>query len=135
MITIPTHSMPLPVDPDANVYLIQQPKPRKSDGWMPDLQPATRFGRLITVMQAGETAWTNPDEAARKLKDEYSQFDPTRDFLLWTNFGDPCVLWLTIMVLVGMGHRSLSFLYWSRGKGPGGMTNENGYYFPIKCEV
>lgn len=116
------------------VYIIQQPRP-KDGGWVPNFEPATQYGKLDFIFDCGDRAYADPLAAKKKICSRMAKFDPEKDFLLWANFGDPATCWLTIMVLVAAGHKRLKFLYWSRGKSTEGMSNENGFYFPVELSV
>lgn len=118
----------------SRVFIIQQPRP-KGDGWVPNFEPATQYGRLEFVFDAGDRAYADPTEAKKKAASRLSDFHADKDFLLWANFGDPATLWLTIMLLVAIGNKKLKFLYWSRGRQAGVMSNEAGFYFPVELDV
>lgn len=115
------------------VYVIQQPRP-KPGGWVPNLEPATKYGKLEFVFDADDRAYTAPSDARAKLAGKLRNFNPDTDSLLWANFGDPATLWLTIMHLVAGGHQHLRFLYWSRGRVGDHMSNDIGYYFPVELD-
>lgn len=118
----------------STVYIIQQPRP-KDNGWTPNFEPATKYGKLATIFDSSERTYADPTAARKKLLSRLAKFDSNKDYLLWANFGDPASLWLTIMVLVATGRTKIKFLYWSRGKGATGMSNENGFYFPVELDV
>jgi len=118
----------------STVFIIQQPRP-KEDGWTPNFEPATKYGNLAFIFEANDRTYADPSSARKKALAKLKDFDSDHDYLLWANFGDPASLWLTIMVLVAQGHRRLKFLYWSRGKSAEGMSNENGFYFPVELDV
>ena len=120
---------------NSTVYVIQQPRPRATDGWVPNLEPATKYGAIKFIFDAEDKPHLDPTAALRKAMTRLKEFDSEKDFLCWTNFGDPASMWLTIMMLAGTGHNSLTFLYWSRGKGKHGMSNENGFYFPVELSI
>lgn len=118
----------------STVFIVQKPRP-KDDGWVPNFEPATKYGKLDYIFEAGDRTYADPASAKKKICSRLASFNSEHDFLLWSNFGDPASLWLTIMVLVAEGHRRLKFLYWSRGKSTEGMSNENGFYFPVELDV
>lgn len=118
----------------STVYIIQQPRP-KENGWTPNFEPATKYGKLATVFDAGDRAYADPTSARKKIVTKLANFGSEKDFLLWANFGDPACLWLTIMTLVATGRTKIKFLYWSRGKSATGMSNDNGFYFPVELDV
>jgi len=117
------------------VYIFQQPRPRKSDGWVPNLEPATKYGKLKFIFDAEDKPHLDPSAALTKAVARLKDFDAEKDYLCWTNFGDPASQWLVIMLLSGRGNNLLRFLYWSRGKGANGMSAENGYYFPVELSI
>lgn len=123
----------MPAD-KSTVYVIQQPRP-KADGWTPNFEPATKYGKLDHIFDAGDRIYADPSSAKKKVLARLEKFDAENDFLLWSNFGDPASVWLTIMCLVAKGNLRLKFLYWSRGKSAEGMSNENGFYFPVELDV
>jgi hypothetical protein len=119
----------------STVYVIQQPRPRASDGWQPNLQPATEFGKIEFVFDGGDRAYADPQAARVKARNRLVHFDSSRDYLCWANYGDPACCWIVIMTLVSLGHQKLRFLYWSRGRLGDKMSNANGFYVPIELEV
>jgi hypothetical protein len=103
---------------------------------MPNFEPATKYGRLETLFESSDRTFADPSAAKKKVLAKLANFNPETDYLLWANFGDPASLWLTIMVLVARGYTKLKFLYWSRGRAPGGtMSNDSGFYFPVELDV
>jgi hypothetical protein len=117
------------------VFIIQHPKPRAKDGWQPDLSPAANYGQLRFVFDADDKIYADPATAMKKAVERLKEFDAETDFLCWTNFADPAGLWLVIQLLAAGGCKKLRYLYWSRGKRAGGMTNDAGYYFPVEIDV
>lgn len=131
---MPTSSAP-PVESTSTVFVIQQPRPKTGEKWVPNLQPATQFGKLEFIFEASDRIYADPTEGRKKAAARLADFDSDRDYLLWTNFGDPAALWLVIMLLTLGGHKRLRFLYWSRGRATtGGMSTENGFYFPVDLD-
>ena len=121
---------------DPKVFVIQKAKPRASDGWMPNLEPATKYGAIHFIFDADDRPHLDPSTCLKKATFALRGFDPAQDYLCWSMSGDPASMWLVIMILAGTGANSLNFLYWSRGKSEDGrMTNENGYYFPITLSI
>ncbi len=113
------------------VFIIQQPRP-KSDGWVPNFEPATQFGALHYIFDAGDRAYADPRAAAAKAFAKLFDFDDNVDFLLATGFGDPTCRDVVVDLMARMGHQP-RYLNWSRGKGlDGEWTNEVGYYIPIE---
>ncbi len=122
------------------VFIIQQPRPNpKKDNWTPSFDAATQYGGLRFIFDASDRAHLDPTTAQETVRQELKDFDPEQDFLLPTIFGDPAATWVTLLWLApflkSQGHRYVTFLYWSRGKGDEGMTNENGYYMPCKIPL
>lgn len=123
--------------PSPRVFVIQQPKPNSESGWTPDLSTAVGYGAIHFVFGMTDRAQPDPDRAYQRVMDALADFNPERDFLLPMIFGDPATTWVSLQYLAPKllreGFRSIKYLYWNRGKGEGGMSNENGYYVP--CEV
>lgn len=118
------------------VFVIQKAKPRASDGWMPNLEPANKFGAIHFIFDADDRPHLDPSTCLKKAAVALSSFNPETDYLCWSMAGDPASMWLVIMILAGTGANSLQFLYWSRGKSEEGrLTNENGFYFPITLSI
>ncbi len=118
------------------VFIIQQSTPRASDGWTPNLEPATKFGALHFIFDASDKPHLDPPAAMKKAIGRLRDFDGERDYLCWSNFGDPAAMWSVVMLLAGTGTDTIRFLYWSRGKGSDGrMSNQNGFYFPVEISI
>ena len=115
------------------VYAIQQPRPK--EGWTPNLQPATDFGRIEFIFDQGDRIYADPKAALKKARARLADFDPLTDYLLWPNFGDPAGQYLVCAYLTSLGYNALRWLYWSRGRIEGRASNENGYYVPITLDV
>jgi hypothetical protein len=115
------------------VFVVQKPRP-KSDGWTPNLETATQYGRIEFVFDLADRAYADPSAAATKVASKLADFNPEKDFICWTSFGDPACLWIAIMYLARR-YSKLRFLYWSRGRKDGAMRNENGFYFPLELNV
>lgn len=126
--------------PASTVWVIQQPRP-KANGWTPNLQSATTYGRIEFVFDAGDRAYADPGAAIRKARTRLAFFNPDKDYICWTHFGDPATLWLSIMLLA-QRFSKLKFLYWSRSRVVKARTEEfppeedgGGFYFPIEIDV
>lgn len=132
-VTQATAPAPLP-----RVFIIQQPKP-KSDGWTPSFDSAAKYGALHFVFDQNYRAQPDPLEARDKLPEVLGDFDPDVDYLLPTIFGDPATVWVVLCWIAPMlkkrGYPAITFLYWSRGKGENGYTNDNGYYLPCRVPL
>lgn len=112
----------------SRVFIVQQPKP-KADGWVPDFEPATEFGTLHFIFDAGDRPYSDANGARRKALIKLRDFDPEVDYILDPRFGDPAASWEVLKLLVAL-KKEPRMLYWSRGRGENGeMTNERGYYF------
>lgn len=107
------------------VWVAQEPTPRMGTGWVPDLSPAERFGHISFVFDAGEKPWTDPCAAISKIHARMMGFNPSHDFILWAQSGDPASFWLIIQTLTARGFHRLHYLYYQR----------EGYYIPICGDV
>lgn len=108
------------------VYVIQRPKPRKGDSWVPDLSKATQYGRLEFIFSAEDVIFREPEKAIAKLTQKLDlNFRPEKDYLLWCNFGDPAASWLVPFFLGRYGIRSLRYLYWDQA----------GFYHPVEFNL
>lgn len=121
------------------VFIIQRPRP-KADGWLPNFDSAAKFGAIHYIFDQDYRAHANPDKARDHAKEVLgSQFDPRQDYILPTVFGDPAAFWIAMPLIIEIGWEMatgyLKYLYWSRGRGPEGMTNETGYYEECKIPI
>ena len=120
------------------VFIIQQPKP-KADGWTPSFDSAAKYGSLHFVYDQHYRAQSDPQEAQDLLPEVLGDFNPDIDYLLATIFGDPATVWVVLCWLAPLlkkqGYPAITFLYWSRGKGENGYTNDNGYYLPCRIPL
>lgn len=86
-----------------------------------------------------ERAHLDPDKASKQVEETMIDFDPETDFVLPTIFGDPATTWITLCWLSNYvferGFQHLNFLYWNRGKGEDGMSDNHGYYAPVKIPL
>jgi hypothetical protein len=119
----------------SRVFIVQQPRPKSDTGWVPNFETATQYGALHFIFDQGDRAYADPEAARCKAVARLADFNPEQDYLLWASFGDPACLWLVIMMLACRGYSKLRFLYWSRGRKDGVMSNEAGYYFPIELNA
>tara|TARA_R110000744_G_scaffold99427_1_gene191940 strand:- start:427 stop:816 length:390 start_codon:yes stop_codon:yes gene_type:complete len=115
------------------VYIIQQAK-AKPDGWVPNLEPATQFGKLQFIFDANDKIHLDPQEALKKAHKRLKDFNPDTDFICSTQSGDPSGLWLVITYLASSGNPVLKFLYWNRSVKGGSRTNEAGFYYPVEID-
>ena len=120
------------------VFIIQQPRPDpKRNNWVPNFDSAADFGAIHFVFDQNERVHADPVASRVKAEEALKDFSPNRDYLLPTVFGDPAAAWLVIQLLTAQAtycqNKFLKYLYWSRGRGEGGMTNETGYY--VECKI
>jgi len=112
------------------VFIIQQPRP-KADGWVPNFESATKYGTLHFVYDLSDRAYADPHQASVKAQTKLADFNPIRDYILPTVFGDPATTWVVIQVLARRCDQ-LKYLYWSRTRDENGvMSNEVGYYYEV----
>jgi hypothetical protein len=107
------------------VYVAQQPTPKLGTGWIPDLSPANKFGKVEFVFDAPDKPWVDTQNAIAKILVRTKEFDADTDFLLWPQSGDPASFWLMIQTLTARGFHRLRFLYYQR----------EGFYIPILGDV
>jgi hypothetical protein len=124
------------------VYVVQEPKPDpKKNNWAPDFSTAVKYGALRFVYEQGYRGQSDPVAARDKLPDALGEFDPDIDHLLPLMVGgvDPANVWVVLLwigpLLKKEGYTFINFLYWDRGKGENGYTNENGYYKPCRIPL
>ena len=120
------------------VFIIQQPRP-KADGWTPSFDSAAKYGGLHYIFNKDERAEADPKAAMERVETALMDFNPEKDYILPTIFGDPATTWVTLLFLGPYlwerGFDTIKFLYWSRGKGPEGMSNDVGYYKPVEVPL
>lgn len=74
----------------SKVFVLQEPVPRKSTGWVPDLSPAKKFGELVYVFRSGQSISDDLAAARSRIKEAFADFNVTQDYILWVS-GDPIV--------------------------------------------
>lgn len=98
------------------VFITQSPRPNRQ-GWTPNLQPAEKFGTLLTVFAVDEAPSFGPDSAIFKAGEALVDFDSTRDFILSPNAGDPTSLLSCVLVLARQQrHKMLRVLVWDKSR-------------------
>ena len=116
------------------VFVSQRPIPN-SNGWVPDLSPAKKFGELKYVFEPDDKLFensTSPD-ITKKLTEKFFVFDESEDFLLCPIFVDPVANWLCITHLCSaFGCYKINFLYWNRSIKKGVRNKERGFYKPVE---
>ena len=113
------------------VFIIQRPRP-KADGWLPNFDSAAKFGAIHYIFDENYRAHANTLKAKEDAINKLEEYNPSCDYILPTVFGDPAAVWIVVSAICQICfHERVSvakFLYWSRGRGEQGMSNENGYY-------
>lgn len=120
--------------PEPVVYVIQRPRPKPGDGWMPDFSTAQPYGRLEFIFEPSDRIYADPREALKKAAARLNKFNPEHDLLLFTIFGDPAASWLVIQHLTALGFKKLKYLYWSKGA-KDGVVQGKGFYYPVEIDV
>ena len=119
----------------ATVFITQEPVPNRK-GWMPDLSKAADYGAFDYVFPPRYQIHADTDAAVELAESKLANFNPETDFILYPNSGDPAACYVICMVLVAMGHDSVSFLYWNRAKdNTGNRLPNQGFYQPVKVRV
>jgi len=111
------------------VYVSQEPTPNRHD-WVPNLEPATKYGALRFIFNGDEQPYMFPKRSLAHAVDILRGFDQKTDHLLWPNTGDPTAMWCAILALNVLGFKRISFLYWNKPRG-----NRQGYYAPIEFDL
>ena len=112
------------------VFVTQQPKPN-SNGWTPNLQPATQFGAIHYVFNGSDRPYCDPDHALEVAAEVLRDFNPDKDYVLWPNTGDPAAVWAVLLALARMPINKIKFLYWERKLVDGVRTKSDGFYTPV----
>ena len=111
------------------VYVSQQPILNRHN-WMPNLEPATKYGQLKYIFQGDAQPYQTPQRSLAHAIDILQDFKPKQDHLLWPNTGDPTAMWCAILAFQVLGIDCVSFLYWNKPRG-----NSQGYYAPIEFNL
>ncbi len=120
---------------NSTVYVTQRPIPNKKTQWVPNLAPASKYGKLIYVFESDHQVFSTTSKSLDRAKDILEDFNPDRDYLLWPNSGDPAALWVCIHALAGSGLPWINYLYWERGFNEQGQrASSKGFYSPIRIE-
>jgi hypothetical protein len=115
----------------AVVYVIQMPRPRKSDGWVPSFEAAAAHGRLEFVFDMEDQIFREPKAMMLKARKRLANFRPSMDFLVWSHFADPAAAWL-VTFLLAQTATELRYLYWSKNRHE---PNAPGYYYPVTISL
>lgn len=115
---------------EPTVWLIQQPKGIKKDGtyWEPDLSSATKFGKIIPLLEPNDRPSLLPAPTYRKMETGLCAYSPG-DYFLWAG-GDPCALFMAGSIAQRLGYPDVQFLRWERSRNEYGQR-EGGYYIPV----
>lgn len=96
------------------VYVTQRPQ-RSKAGWKPNLLPATVYGELKYVFESDDYVFSSPNESMAKAKEILNQFDPSVDYILYPNTGDPAAIYAICLILgYWFSQCTINFLYWDR---------------------
>ena len=114
------------------VFITQRPRPNKN-GWTPDFTPATKYGALHFIFESEDQPWRTPAQAMAHAEQVLRDFNPSHDYILWPQTGDPAAMWATLISLVmNEDITSIRFLYWERERsGDGTRTQGRGFYTPV----
>lgn len=112
-----------------SVYVSQQPVPNRHQ-WVPNLEPATKYGALKFIFQGEDQPYMKPQKSLAQAKEILKDFDSDQDYLLWPNTGDPAAMWCAILALTSIGVEVIPFLYWNNPRG-----NKVGYYAPMQINL
>ena len=118
----------------ARVFVVQRPRP-KADGWSPNIQDASKYGRFHFIFDMGYRAFADTGTALSKAKAALADFNPDRDYILDISFGcDPMcgvvVAW-ALAQQFGYDNTKVKYLCWNRKVGAGGTIDKtNGHYIP-----
>lgn len=129
-----------PNQDQATVFIVQRPRPRKTDSWVPSFDTAKEYGRLEFIFEASDHPYGDHEFALRKVAEKLKTFDPDRDYILFTNFGDPACIFFVLQYLgFCRGLSRINYLYWTKGRSQGGtagpLTPATGYYFPLCIDI
>lgn len=106
------------------VYIIQEPKPNKH-GWKPNIEPASRFGKLKYIFRADFQPCEDTAIALDIVAAALKHYDVRHDYILWPNAGDPAALW-SVLLYLGARASFVTLLYWNRPH-----REQPGFYYPV----
>lgn len=118
----------------ATVYITQQPVKNRRN-WVPNLEPATHYGKLQYIFSGDDKPFQNPRTSILHASRYLASFDWQNDFLLWPNTGDPASFMAAILALTELLYDDaeyIQFLYWERKRTPEGHSSREGFYVPIR---
>lgn len=113
----------------SRIFLIEQPEPAKSTGWMPDLTSAQKYGTLVPIFTRSDRPTIRPQQAIEKAKLALRDFRED-DYVLWAT-GDPCGLFIVSSILAQKGFTRVSYLRWERTRNAYGERDGSGLYVPL----
>ena len=117
------------------VYVVQRAIPNKH-GWVPNLEPATKYGKLDYIFPADLFVSSQTNRAIDIAYQKMEQFEPESDYLCWSYSGDPIALSIVMLVLGNTGHEFIRFLRWNRKRDKDGVVIPNvGYYEPVDINL
>lgn len=116
------------------VFVIQQPRPNKKTGWVPDLSSATEYGELEYIFDPHERCYALPMpslfKARRILRDK---FDEEEDYILWPSAGDPVSVFAVCFAMADLNLSKVTILIWDRKRDENGRRlRDKGCYVPVK---
>lgn len=116
------------------MFVTQRPVPTRDRGWTPDFSSAASFGALSFVFEPSERPSRDPLAAARLVGERLADFDPERDYLLWSRLDDPAAL-VAVCLYVGARFGAARLLLWERARDSRGERVPGaGYYVPAKLD-
>jgi hypothetical protein len=117
------------------VYLPQMPPPirRGRQTIHKDLSSASRYGKLIPVLEADEQPSLTPGPALNKAKGKLQDFKQ-EDYVCYAG-GDAVALALALLVLRDMGFRRVNLLRWERELQLDGTRSGQGFYVPVETPL
>lgn len=114
------------------VWLLQEPPKDKARF---DIAGAEAFGRIVSVLVAGEQPGFRPAEAYDRIAKKLESLDPEEDFLLYAG-GDPLTLLITGAVLAAREDvESVRFLRFHRDRSRDGRLSDDGRYVEVRVPV
>lgn len=117
----------------SKVYLIEQPEPARTSGWMPDLTSVSRYGSIVPIFTRVDKPTLRPGPAYSKAIRTLEHYD-VQDHILWVN-GDPMGLFIVSSILSRKRITRVSYLRWERKRDSHGERNGEGFYIPVLVDL
>jgi hypothetical protein len=116
------------------VFITQQPRVN-SNGWVPNLGPAAKYGKFVYIYAGEDMPWCNTKSATEQAIATLAKFNPDEDFILYPNSGDPMAVFIIFSVLARMSINKITVLYWERNLVDGKRSRTDGFYSPITLNL